>query len=278
MKNEGRTAGVEPQPLSLSGSLTHHWPEYLMEAAALGIFMISAGAFTALLEYPASLVHQAIPNGDVRRGFIGIAMGATATGLIYSSWGKRSGAHMNPAVTFAFLRLGKIPLWDALFYILFQFLGGLAGVLSTAAILKGSFTQPPVNYVVTVPGRAGYMAAFVGELLIALFMMTMIVFVSNRSFMARYTGLFAGLLIAFYVTFEAPVSGFGMNPARSFASALPSGIWTAIWIYFTAAPLGMLLAAEGYLLVKGRDSIQCCKLHHRSARPCIFCGRYTPLA
>lgn len=278
MKNEGRTASVELQPLSLSGSLIHHWPEYLMEAAALGIFMVSAGAFTALLEYPASLVHQAIPNGNVRRGFVGIAMGATASCLIYSSWGRRSGAHMNPAVTFAFLRLGKIPLWDALFYILFQFLGGLAGVLLTAAILRKSFTQPPVNYVVTVPGHAGDIAAFAGELLIALVMMAMIVFVSNKAFIARFTGLFAGLLIACYVTFEAPFSGFGMNPARSFASALPSGIWTAIWIYFTAAPLGMLLAAEGYLLVKGRDSIQCCKLHHRSDRPCIFCGRYPPLA
>ena len=278
MKDEGRTAGLELPPLSLSESLIRHWPEYLMEAAELGVFMISAGAFTALLEYPASLVHQAIPNGDVRRGFIGIAMGATATGLIYSSWGKRSGAHMNPAVTFAFLRLGKIPLWDALFYILFQFLGGLAGVLLMAAILRESFTQPPVDYVVTVPGRAGDTAAFAGELVIALLMMAMIVYVSNQALIARFTGLFAGLLIACYVTFEAPFSGFGMNPARTFASALPSGTWTAIWIYFTAAPLGMLLAAEAYLLVKGRDSIQCCKLHHQSGRPCIFCARRAPLS
>lgn len=244
-----------------------------MEAAALGIFMISAGGFTVLFEYPGSPVHGAIANQDIRRALIGVAMGMTAMGLIYSPWGKRSGAHMNPAVTITFLRLGKIPPWDALYYILFQFLGGLAGVLLTAAVLGRTFTRPPVNWVVTVPGPAGEPAAFLGELAIAFIMMGMIVCVSNKPAVAHLTGLFAGLLIMGNVTFEAPFSGFGMNPARTFASALPSGIWTGIWIYFTAAPVGMLLAAQGYLLVKDRESIRCCKLHHRSHRPCIFCGR-----
>jgi aquaporin Z len=244
-----------------------------MEAAELGIFMISAGVFTALLEHPASYVHQAIPNGDVRRGLIGVAMGGTAVGLIYSPWGKRSGAHMNPAVTITFLRLGKIPPWDAFFYIVFQFLGGLAGVLLTAFVLGKCFTQPPINYVVTVPGQTGDLVAFMGEIIIASIMMGMIVFVSNHAPIARFTGLFAGMLIASFVFFEAPLSGFGMNPARTFASALPSGIWTSIWIYFTAAPLGMLLAAQGYLLVKEHNSIRCCKLHHQPNSCCIFCGK-----
>ena len=275
MKSGRAPEGGELQPLSCSASLKGHWPEYLMEAAALGIFMISAGVFTALLEYPASSVHQGLPNGDLRRALIGVAMGSTAMGLIYSPWGKRSGAHMNPAVTLTFLHLGKIPRWDAFFYIVFQFLGGLAGVLSTALALGKSFTQPPVNYVATVPGPAGNVAAFGGEFVIAFLMMSMIVYVSNKAPIARFTGLFAGLLIMSFVTFEAPLSGFGMNPARTFASALPSGIWTALWIYFTAAPLGMLLAARAYLLVQDRDSIQCCKLHHRSPRHCIFCGRRT---
>ena len=64
-----------------------------------------------------------------------------------------------------------------------------------------------------------------------------------------------------------------MNPARTLGSALPNGLWTRLWIYFTAAPLGMLLAAQGYLAVKNADSIYCCKLHHGSREPCIFCGR-----
>jgi aquaporin Z len=257
--------------LSAAESLRRHWPEYLMEAAALGIFMISAGTFTALLESPRSILGRAHLEPALCRAIIGIAMGGTAMGLIYSPWGKRSGAHMNPAITVTFLRLGKIPPWDAIFYIIFQFAGGLAGVLLTALILRAAFTQPPVNYVVTVPGPAGPWVAFVGELTISFIIMA--VFVSNKPAIARFTGLFAGLLIASFVEFEAPLSGFGMNPARTLASALPSDIWNGWWIYFTAAPVGMLLAAQVYLSVKNIESIQCCKLSHSSRKPCIFCNR-----
>jgi aquaporin Z len=244
-----------------------------MEAAQLGIFMISAGAFTALLESPRSFLAQAHLAPSWNRALIGLAMGGTAAGLIYSPWGKRSGAHMNPAITLTFLRLGKIPPWDAFFYIVFQFGGGVAGVLLTAWVLGTNFTQPPVNYVATIPGPAGNVAAFAGELAISIIIMGVILYVSNRPAIARFTGLFAGLLIASFVEFEAPLSGFGMNPARTLASALPGGIWTEWWIYFTAAPLGMLLAAQGYLAVESPESIRCCKLHHSSSVRCIFCGR-----
>jgi aquaporin Z len=269
------TSVAAPSPVGRSAllSLRSHWPEYLMEAAALGIFMISAGAFTALLESPHSWLGRAQLAPSLKRAVIGLAMGGTAAGLIYSPWGKRSGAHMNPAITLTYLRLGKIPRWDAVFYILFQAAGGLAGVLLTEWILRAAFTQPPVNYVVTVPGPAGSAAAFAGELIVGAIMMSMILIVSNRPAVARFTGLGAGVLIACYVEFEAPLSGFGMNPARTVASALPSGIWTGWWIYFTAAPLGMLLAAQGYLAWAKGGAIRCCKLHHGSSEPCSFCGR-----
>jgi aquaporin Z len=244
-----------------------------MEAAQLGIFMISAGVFTAIFEYPGSLLYHAIPSSALRRILIGIAMGGTAAALIYSPWGRRSGAHMNPAITLTFLRLGKIPAWDACFYFIFQSAGGLAGVVLTAAILRRSFTQPPVSYVVTVPGPLGDAPAFTGELVIAMILMTMILIVSNRPSIARYTGIFAGFLIASFVSLEAPLSGFGMNPARTFASALPSGIWTAIWIYLVAPPLGMLIVAEGSKAFACVEDVRCCKLHHDSNRVCIFCGR-----
>jgi aquaporin Z len=259
--------------LSSVGSFHFHWPEYFIEAAALGIFMISAGVFTALVENPGSWFCRAIASAELRRGLIGLAMGSTAAGLIYSPWGRRSGAHMNPAVTLTFLRLGKIPFGDAAFYILFQLVGGLAGVLITALFLRSAFTAPPTHFVVTVPGPGGNLEAFSGELVIASLMMTMILLVSNAPAIARFTGLFSGILICGFVTFEAPLSGFGMNPARTFASALPSGTWTAFWIYLVAPPLGMLLAAEAALRLRGAASIRCCKLHHRSARPCIFCGQ-----
>jgi aquaporin Z len=79
-----------------------HLPEYSMEAALLGLFMVSAGVVTILFEYPNSPLHQAIASADVRRWLIGVAMGSTAIALVYSPWGKQSGAHMNPAVTLTF--------------------------------------------------------------------------------------------------------------------------------------------------------------------------------
>lgn len=238
---------------NLSICLKRHWPEYMMEGAQLGIFMLSAGIFTALFEWPTSPLTTGIPSEFVRRWLIGIAMGATAVGLIYSPWGKRTGAHMNPAVTLTFLRLGKIPVVDALYYIVGQFVGGLAGALLMVWLMGSYFTESPVSYVVTVPGPDGWVPALLGEFGTAVIMMTMIMFVSNTPRIANWTGVFAGILIMCYVTFEAPLSGFGMNPARTFASSLPSGNWTALWIYFIAPPLGMLLGAQIYLLVKGRD-------------------------
>ncbi len=271
------TTGTEdvpkPRPLGPAAAFRAHWPEYLMEAAALGLFMISAGVFTTWIDGLHSFLPAAHGWAGVRRAVIGVAMGGTATGLIYSPWGRRSGAQMNPAITLAFLRLGRIPPWDAAYYVLFQFLGGLAGVGLTAWALGAPFTQPPVHFVVTVPGPAGAGAAFAGEFIIGAVMMGMIAAVSNRVGWARYTGLLAGGLIFLFVTFESPYSGFGMNPARTVASAWPSGTWTAGWIYFIAPTAGMLLAAEAAVRLPRRTPIRCCKLHHRSDRPCIFCGQ-----
>ena len=136
-------------------ALRQHWPEYLIEAWALGMFMISAALFTALLEYPGSPIHQFIPNGAARRALIGLAMGLTAIALIYSPWGQQSGAHMNPATTLTFLRLGKVMPWDAAFYIAAQFIGGVCGVLFSKFLLGAVIAHPSVNYVTTVPGPAG---------------------------------------------------------------------------------------------------------------------------
>ena len=256
----------------MPSALRQHWPEYLIEAWALGTFMISAALFTALLEYPGSPLHQAIPNAAVRRALIGLAMGLTAIALIYSPWGQRSGAHMNPAATLTFLRLGKIQPFDAAFYIAAQFLGGLGGVMMSKLLLGTVVAHPSVNYVTTVPGQAGVGVAFLAEAVIACGMMLMVLFVTNAPKLARFTGLFAGALVFLYITFEAPLSGMSINPARTAASALPSGIWTSCWIYFTAPILGMLLAAQLFVLLNNDSSSACPKLHHGSKQRCIFCG------
>lgn len=251
-----------------------HLPEYLMEAAELGIFMIAAGVFTCVFEYPGSPIHQAIPNGDVRRLLTGVIMSSVAMSLIYSPWGKQSGAHMNPAVTLTFYRLGKVKRQDAIFYILFQCLGGLLGIYLVALLLGQVFTQPPVNYIVTVPGTLGWVVALLGELVIAFVMMLTVLLASNNKQLNRFTGLFVGFLVVVYIYFEAPISGFGMNPARSFASAFPAQIWTAFWLYMIVPPLGMLLASEVYQYMFGKRAVKCAKLHHDNHKRCIFRCNY----
>ena len=107
-----RQSSVAPK-LGALASFRRHWPEYLMEAGLLGAFMVSACVFGALYEFPQSPVHQSIMSGFLRRLLMGVSMGLTAIAIIYSPWGKQSGAHINPSVTLTFFRLGKIKFWDA---------------------------------------------------------------------------------------------------------------------------------------------------------------------
>ena len=262
---------------SAAKALTKHWPEYLMEAAGLGLFMVSACTFALILDHPASIVRNAIPNSFVRRTLGGMAMGVTAIGLIYSPWGKRSGAHLNPSTTFAFFHLGKIEPADAFFYGLAQFAGGVAGVVFSAALWGGRVSDQNIRYAATLPGPRGPGIAFVAELIISFLLMTVVLNASNSPRWTRLTGVFAGVLVALYISLEAPLSGMSMNPARTFASAFTGGIWNALWIYFTAPPLGMLLAAELYVRTRGKSAVFCAKLHHDDDQRCIFRCNYQAL-
>lgn len=256
----------------MRAAIADHWPEYLLEGLALGLFMIAAVLFTALLEHPASPARAALLDPLARRALMGLAMGLTAAAIIYSPWGRRSGAHMNPSVTLTFFRLGRVRGWDALFYIAAQFAGGVGGVLAARAVAGMAAAHPAVRYAITVPGPGGALPAFWAELLISFLLMLVILAVSS-SRLARLTGLCAGLLVAAYITLEAPVSGMSMNPARSLASALPSMRWTDLWIYFAAPPLGMLLASQAFIALRGARAVACAKLDHDNRYRCIFCAR-----
>lgn len=254
-------------------TMRRHWALYLIEAGGLGTFMLVAALADTGLEAHASPVPALITSALLRRLLMGLAMGATAICLIYSPWGARSGAHFNPALTLTFAGLGKIGPIDAAMYVAAQFIGGTLGVVIAALIAGSPLTMPPVNYAVTVPGAAGIAVAFGLEVLISSLLMGVTLVASNRPRLMRLTGLLCGLLIVTFVTFEAPYSGMSMNPARTAASALPSGIWTALWLYFTAPPLGMALAA--WLYQRGLAwPVACAKLNHDSEHPCHFNCRF----
>jgi aquaporin Z len=263
---EDRVSAISPQ------SQRHEWQEYLIEAWALGCFMVSVGLFAMLFEASSSPLHAWIPSAGLRRVIMAAAMGITAVALIYSPWGQRSGAHMNPAVTLAFLRLHKITLRHALGYMVAQALGGVLGVYLVWAAFGASFSTPPVSFVATVPGDGAVLAAFFAELCMsALLMLTLLASTTSRR-LAPYTGMFAGILIFAFISLEAPLSGMSINPARSLASAVPAHQWASFWIYLVAPVLGMQLAAAFFSLLRAVPQASCAKLYHSSTQRCIHCG------
>jgi aquaporin Z len=128
-----------------------------------------------------------------------------------------------------------------------------------------------VNFIVTAPGAGGPGVAFLAEALISFGMMLMVLTAMSTPLLAPFTGALAGALVAVYITFEAPLSGMSMNPARSFGPAMVAHQAHGLWIYFLAPIIGMFVAAE--VFVRSHRQVACAKLHHPQTGRCIFgCG------
>src|SRR5262249_40370972 len=155
----------------MMSALRSHWRLYLMEAGGLATFMISACLFAGILGQPDSVGCPPLGCEFAPRALMGSSLGLTAGASLYSPWGKKSGAHINPSVTLAFLRLGRIKFPDALFYVLAQFGGGVAGVLIAWVLLGARLAHQPPNFVVTAPGMNGVVVAFAAEAAISAILM-----------------------------------------------------------------------------------------------------------
>jgi aquaporin Z len=228
-------------------SLKRHWREYLMEAAGLAGFIVGASLLTVFLEHPdLPVMRNALgAHPALRRVPLGIILGAYISGVVYL-FGKRSGAHINPAVTWAFFRLGKIGFTEAVFYTLAQFSGAIAAAQIMKIALGDFYREAPISFVETEPARwdESGMAAFAAEFFISFVLMLACLVAANSSRLEKLVAPLTGFLIAVYLIFETPYSGMSLNPARSFGSALAANEWRYLWIYFVAPTLAMLAAAE----------------------------------
>ena len=215
-----------------------------MEAAGLGGFVAGAGLVVIALEHPDGPAMQtALRDYPIaRHAILGIVMGFYIT-FIAMLWGKKSGAHINPAVTWAYYVLGKIAFWHAVFYTIAQFAGAIAGALLLKATLGSWFGHPAIDYGVTKPiPPHESVHAFVAEAIISFILMAVTLMVITSKQWEKRLAVITGVIIAIYLTFELPLSGMSLNPARSTAGALAANQWAHLWIYFVA-PVGAMLAA-----------------------------------
>jgi aquaporin Z len=250
--------------LPLADTLRRHWPEYALEAAFLALFLLCAGIASAWSQGADGSVAELV----ARRVAAGLVAGLVLIAIIYSPWGRRSGSHLNPAITLAYTRLGKIGRWDALFYLLAQVSGALAAIwlLRSGALLPGL----PRSVLAASTAPSNEWTAYLTEFVLSATAMLMILFTSNHASWFRWTGLVYGLLVMLVVACAAPLAGFGMNVARLLAVDISGDTAATQWLNLLPPLLGMQLAVEAYRLFTGRTQVLCAKLAHNTHGRCIF--------
>lgn len=272
-----QTEAIENNPVSapvakgfgsMSEVFARHWQEYAMEAGEMAAFILAACLAAALLFFPESPVVELVPNNIARGLMMGLAMGLTAAGLVYSPWGKQSGAHMNPSVSLTFFRLGKISPWDLFFYISFQMIGIAFGALVGTRLITPHLNHPIAEYVVTVPSMGHWAFALGFEGAIGFVTMMVVLYFSNHPEWEPLTGWMAGGVIFLYYFLASPFTVESVAVVKAGESVVGT-LGSAALVYFTAPPLGMLAAAEVFHLFRGH--VACAKLNHSNDKRCIFC-------
>ncbi len=216
-------------------------PDLIRRAAAesFGVFALvfaGCGAIIAEAEHPGTL------------GAVGIALvfGLIVMAMVYAT-GHLSGAHLNPAVTLAFVVTRHFPRAEALAYLAAQ----LAGALGAAGLLAAIWPSQPAALGATVP-TVGIGSAFAYEVVLTAFLMFVIMAVATDT---RAVGAGAAIAIGGTVGLDAlfggPITGASMNPARSIGPALFAGELHDLWLYVAAPLVGATVGALAYQLVRG---------------------------
>ncbi|MGW3151153.1 aquaporin [Streptomyces sp. NPDC001177] len=249
------------------------WREMAAEFTGTALLLL-LGLSAVVADFAArSPVVAAVPSADLRRLLTGVLFAGSATLIVYSPLGRISGGHINPAVTLAFYRLGKMTGRSAAGYAAAQVAGAVLGTV-LVLLLWGRWATD-VQLGATVPGTGGVWACLAAEAAATFLLVALILNLVDRPRLMPYTAAAAGLLVATLVFVEAPVSGTSLNPARSLGPALVGGIWTGLWVYLIAPLAGALAAAVLYR--RRRRTVACGKLIHDDAYACPFLDcRYTP--
>jgi len=233
-----------PADQALFSTFRRHWTFYLAEAAGAATFIIVSACAAVLVNHPSSPVRQWLGDNELLRHVVlGLPIGLAVAVMTYSVWGKRSGAHLNPAVTLAFWQLGSLRAADAFWYVVFQFGGALAGGTLMAQLLARWYSHPAIKQNTTTPGDWGVGVALLAEAAISAFFMFVLLWALHSEQRRKYAGWLLAGLLALYIGFETPLSGMSLNPARSLGTAIAAGKFTGLWVYFVAPIAAMWLVA-----------------------------------
>jgi aquaporin NIP len=176
-----------------------------------------------------------------------LTFGLVIMAMIYAV-GHISGAHFNPAVSFAFALTRHFPWPRAVGYWAAQ----ISGALAAALILRGSLGDR-ANVGATLPsGSTGQ--AFLWETVLTFFLMFVIIAVATDTrAVGEAAALAIGGTVALDALFGGPISGASMNPARSLGPALIAPEFTALWVYLLAPLVGAAGGALAYQVVRGEQ-------------------------
>jgi aquaporin Z len=257
-------SGDDPRPQPKVGGW--HWVEWGCKFVGTLFQLFLGFSIVAVMEASGGPGRQLIGSSGARLALIGVAFGVLAAIVATSPLGRRSGAHLNPAVTLGFFARGHTHGHDLVGYSIAQ----VAGALTAATAFEAAWGRwaEKVNHARTAPSgsvqpwvAAGIEAGLTLVLLLVIFSMVS----SSRTARltpAVVTGVLSGLIWA-----GAPYTGASMNPARTLGPDVASGGYPALWVYFLGPPVGALLAAGLFSLLFRRRSTLTAKLFHDSNYP-----------
>jgi MIP family channel proteins len=226
---------------------------YLAEFLGTLLLVLGVTLVVSLYVTPGS---ASDPSPYIDFGVIGLVH-AFLLFILIQALAVASGAHFNPAVTTALLVLRQIRPGDAGVYIVCQFAGGIVGVLITKLLLTDFPNADDVNYGATgISDRldGSTLLGMLGEGVGTFFLVFTIIGVAvNPRGLKDWAGFAIGASLGMAVMIIAPLTGAGLNPARSFGPALVAdafgGADTFILVYILAPVIGAIVAAATYFLI-----------------------------
>ncbi len=205
------------------------------------------GTFGLVVAAAGSMVYDAMLGGIYGHYFV-VAMHFIGLAIVVYAFGKYSMAHFNPAVTIAFFITKHVKGKQLPYYFAAQAIGAFMGSIFVLLVM-GDYANLGTNYpnpTSTVEANISY------EILTSIFLMGVIYIVVHFKKLGKLTGVAIGGIIALDVLFFGLVSGASMNPIRSLAPAVISGVTGDLWLYLTTPFIGTIIVAAIYKVLSGR--------------------------